>query len=424
MFPATKFVTAVVAGVMTVGIGAANVVPVPEPDDSVVVAEADLTAITIPILNIDCCETGPLRVWRYLAIEAGTNPLLLGLIQNAGNTYDLPGLTTTFDSDTHWWVEANSEPGEFIDFGAMSERGQIGEWELLGIAGGSAEVTRDRNIHFRPLLGGSEGIGAGISGTLAHTTYTRNLSLFDSNLDLVGGRTIADFDGELALMPWDGFKAVGEGTLFDVAPRADFNLGSIEGGAGFHGAITGNGGLCLGSAQASCGNRISYLTIGAPVSGDVTLGDTTILSADFENNEVAIELRPGQFSVTGAVGGIFSIGSLDIGRQGGYPINIQIPNNSAVTSLNDQRQTQTVRNSFMAVPGKSASDNGSTSSDRRTVRDTVKSAISDVKTTVKTAVSNATGSKPQPTVKTAVSNATGSKPQPTKPDTEPNTEKE
>ena len=423
MYAATKCATAVVAGVMTVGIGAANVVPVPEPDDSVVVTDVNLAAkITIPILNIDCCEAGPLRVWRRLAIEAGTDPLLLGLLQEAGNTYDLLGLTTTVDSGSHWWVEA-VRGADYIDFGAMSDRGELGGWNFLGIAGGNSVVGNHRDIHFVPLLGGDRGIGFALNGTLTAPptvlppnappgtpldSYHRNLFLFDSNLELVGDRTIADFDGELALMPWDGFKAVGEGTLFDVAPTATFNLGSLEGGAGGHGAITGDGGLCLGSAQASCGNRISYLTIGAPVSGDVTLGDTTILSADFENNEVAIELRPGQFSVTGAVGGIFSIGSLDIGRQGGYPINIQIPNNSAVTSLNDQRQTQTVRNSFMAVPGKSASDNGSTSSDRRIVKDAVKSAISDVKTAVKTAVSNATGSKPRPN----------------KPDTEPGSEKE
>ena len=376
--------TAAVAGAMTAGIVAANFVAVPEPTDSVVVSKADLAAITIPIINIDCCATGPLRVWRYLAVEAGTNPLLLGLIQQAGNTYDLPGLETTVDSDTHWWVEANSEPGESIDFGAMSEQGQEGSWDLLGIAGGSSHVDGDRNLHFTPLLGGSRGIGAGISGTLAHTTYTRNLSLFDSNLDLAGNRTVGDFDGELALMPFDGFKAAGGGTLFDVAPQADFKLGSLTGGAGGHGAINGDGGLCLGSAQASCGGRISYLRIGAPVSGNVTLGNREILSADFEDNEVAVELRPGQFSVTGAVGGTFSIGSLDIGRQGGYPIDIQIPRSSTLSSLNNQRQTQTVRNSFIAVPGKSASDNETGGRHRATP---LRDAVAGIKKAVNDAVS-------------------------------------
>ena len=383
MYAGTRCVTAAVAGAMTAGIVAANFVAVPEPTDSVVVSKADLAAITIPIINIDCCATGPLRVWRKLAVTAGTNPLLLGLIQEAGNTYDLPGLTTTVDSNTDWRVVAE-RGADFIDFGAMSEQGQLGEWELLGIAGGSANVDGDRNLHFTPLLGGSRGIGAGISGTLAHTTYTRNLSLFDSNLDLAGNRTVGAFDGELALMPFDGFKAAGGGTLFDVAPQAGFKLGSLTGGAGGHGAINGDGGLCLGSAQASCGGRISYLRIGAPVSGNVTLGNREILSADFEDNEVAVELRPGQFSVTGAVGGTFSIGSLDIGRQGGYPIDIQVPRNSMLSTLNNQRQTQTVRNSFIAVPGKSASDNETGGRHRATP---LRDAVAGIKQAVNDAVS-------------------------------------
>ena len=94
----------------------------------------------------------------------------------------------------------------------------------------------------------------------------------------------------------------------------------------------------------------------------MTIGSREILSADFETNEVAIELRPGQFSVTGAVGGTFSIGSLDIGRP--IPIDFQFPNNSAVTSLSNERQTETVRNSLMAVPRKSGSDNETGSTGR------------------------------------------------------------
>ena len=46
MGAASAYMTAVVAGAMTAGIGAASVLAVPEPDDSVAVAEADLAAIT------------------------------------------------------------------------------------------------------------------------------------------------------------------------------------------------------------------------------------------------------------------------------------------------------------------------------------------------------------------------------------------
>ena len=94
------YVSAVAAGALTAGIGAANVVAVHEPDDSVTVAEADLAAITIPIIDFGPTP-GPLSIWRELAIQAGTDPLLLGLIQNAGNTYDLPGLFTTVDANTN-----------------------------------------------------------------------------------------------------------------------------------------------------------------------------------------------------------------------------------------------------------------------------------------------------------------------------------
>ena len=79
------YVTAVVAGAITAGIGAANVVAVPEPDDSVTVAEADLAAVTIPIIDIGPTP-GPLSIWRQLSVLVGWDPLTAGLIQHAGNT--------------------------------------------------------------------------------------------------------------------------------------------------------------------------------------------------------------------------------------------------------------------------------------------------------------------------------------------------
>lgn len=378
------YVTAVVAGAMTAGIGAANVVAVPEKADS---QDVDLAAsITIPIIDIGPTP-GPLSIWRELAITAGTNPLLLGLIQRAGNTYDLPGLTTTFDSNADWRVVATRNPGESIDFGAIADQGQLGEWELLGIVGGSSDVTNHRDVHFVPLLGGSRVIGFGLNGVLSDATYERNFSLLGSNLDIVGDRTLAAFEGETALMPFDGFKAVGGGTLVDATPEATFNLGSLTGSAGGHGGISGDGGLCLGSAQASesCGGRISFLRVGAPVDGALTLNNRTILSADFTDNEVAVELRPGQFSVKGAVGGTFSVGGLDIGRP--IPIDIEIPRTSAMLSSSSSRQQQSVRNSFMAVPRKSASDNETGGRHRAgPLSQAVNATIDNVRTAVDNAV--------------------------------------
>lgn len=373
----SAYLSAVVAGAMTAGIGAANVLAVPP--DTVVPAQStsdvDLAAyIQIPIIDIGPTP-GPLSIWRQLAIEAGTNPLLLGLIQNAGNTYDLPGLTTTVDSDTHWRVLA--ERGvDYIDFGAASEQGQLGSWDVLGVFGSSADVDGDRNIHFRPLLGGAGGIGAALYGTLGHSTTTRSLQLFDSGLDAVGKRTVGDFNGELALMPFDGFKAVGDGTAIDAHPDADFNLGSLTGSAGGNGRLSGDIGLCLGSAQASCGGRTAFLTVGAPVDGGLTLGGNNIISGDFSTNEVAVELKDRQFSAQGAIGGTVKIGNLEIGRP--IPIDIQIPRTTSLVNTATSRQQSTVRNSLFASPRKSFSGNDTGGKHRAPLRD----AIDNVKTAV------------------------------------------
>ena len=374
--------TAVVAGAMTAGVASAGVVAVPEKADP---ADVELA---VTIFDIDW-TIGPLRIIRELAITGGLNPLEATLTQEGGNTYNLPGLNTLYDSTSTQHVEANRIPGESIEFSWDSDQGESGGWNVLGVAGGGYVVDNHRDLSFTPLLGGSRGIGAALDGTLSEANYDRNVSFFGSNLDLAGSRTLADFDGELALTPFDGFKAVGGGTLIDTTPAATFNLGSLTGSAGGHGGISGDGGLCLGSAQASCDGRISYLTVGAPVSGDVKIGSREILSANFETNEVAIELRPGQFSVTGAVGGTFSIGSLDIGRP--IPIDFHFPHNSAVTSLSNERRTETVRNSLMAVPRKSGSDNETGSTGRHAAGDAVNNAVADVKT----AVNKALNSKPR-----------------------------
>ena len=126
----------------------------------------------------------------------------------------------------------------------------------------------------------------------------------------------------------------------------------------------------------------SFLTVGAPVTGDLTIGNTNIFSADFETNEVAVDLRPGQFSVTGAVGGTFAVGNLEIGRP--IPIDIQIPRASSLTSLSGDRQASTVRDSFKATPRKLGSDNETGGRHRA---GPLREAVADIKTAVNDAVS-------------------------------------
>ena len=324
----------------------------------------------------------------------GLDPLTAGLKQHAGNTYDLPGLDTTVDSNTNWIVQA-IRGANFIDFGAASQQGQLGSWELLGgIVASSAEVTGARNLHFKPLLGGTEGIGAALFGTLSDTSYKRTLDFFGSGLDRTGQRTVGDFNGELALLPWDGFKVIGSGTgahpegtlpppatLIDTDRITTFNLGSLAGEAASTVTLDGGAGLCLGSAQESCGGNTAFLEVGAPVTGHLTFAGRNIISGDFSTNRLVSTLGNGQFSVTGAVGGTFSIGSLDIGQP--IPIDIQIPRNSSMTALSSSRQTQTVRNSFMATPRKLGSDNETGGRHRAPLRD----AIADVKKAVNDAVS-------------------------------------
>lgn len=384
MGPTSAYLSAVVAGAMTAGIGAANVLAVP-PDTAVpppATKDIDLAAyIQIPIIDIGPTP-GPLSIWRELAIEAGTNPLLLGLIQHAGNTYDLPGLNTEVDSNTHWWVQAE-RTADYIDFGAFSKQGQLGSWDVLGVFSSLAKVAGDRNINFRPLLGGAGGVGAALYGTLGHSTTTRSLELFDSGLDIVGNRTVGDFNGELALMPFDGFKAVGKAVAIDAHPDADFNLGSLTGSAGGNGNLSGDIGLCLGSAQASCGGRTAFLTVGAPVDGGLELAGNNIISGDFLSNKVTLELKDRQFSAQGAIGGTVKIGNLEIGRP--IPIDIQIPRTTSLVNRTSSGGQPSVRNSLFASPRKSLAGNDTGGKHRAPLRDAVDN--------VRTAVKNLTQSK-------------------------------
>ena len=134
MGASSAYSTAVVAGAMTAGIGAANVLAVP-PDVAVSTESSrgvNLAAapIEIPIINIGPTP-GPLSITRKLFLQLGTDPLLLGLRQQGGNTYNLPGLNTDFDSTSNPRVVAT--PGtDSVDFAFLQDRTQDGGWDLLG----------------------------------------------------------------------------------------------------------------------------------------------------------------------------------------------------------------------------------------------------------------------------------------------------
>ena len=85
MGAASTYLTAVVAGAMTAGIAAANVVAVP-PDTVYRLSHRRGTSTwprRIPIIDFD--ETvGPLTTFGRLSDRVGTNPLLLGIIQQGG----------------------------------------------------------------------------------------------------------------------------------------------------------------------------------------------------------------------------------------------------------------------------------------------------------------------------------------------------
>ena len=272
----------------------------------------------------------------------------------------------------------------------------------IGVATSSSEVTDSRNIHFRGLTGGAGGIGAALYGTLGDSTFDRDLTFLGSALNSSGDRTVGDFNGELALMPWDGFKIVGGGsappaaddvptaTLIDTNRLTTFNLGSLTGEATSDVTLDGGAGLCLGSAKASCGGNTAFLGVGAPVEGGLTLAGRNIISGDFSTNRLVATLGNGQFAVKGAVGGTFSIGNLDIGRP--IPIDFQIPRaSSLMSSTNSRERAELVR----GRAAKAGSDNGTASTGRHAARDAINSSISEVRTAVKTAVSNVTQSKPR-----------------------------
>lgn len=374
MCAASKCFTAVVAGAMTAGIGATTVAAVPDADDSAG-ADVQLAAITvIPIIDFDP-TVGPLTVIRRLGLfyDNPSNGFLGGLYSQSGTIYDLPGLYTNFQSASTPSVSVLRNPGESVVFGFDTYAPDTSEWSLLGgVAGGTAEQKPTRSFDFTVFTGGSEGIGAGLGGTLADTTGSRSLTVGDSGFDIATDRTTGDFDGQLSLMPFDGFKAVGDGTAIDTRPNADFRLGSLTGSAGGEGRLSGDVGLCLGSAKGtdSCGGRTAFASFDAPVKGRVQVGETNIVSADIPTN-LAVAVKDRRLTVTGDIGGVVSVGNIELGRK--IPIDIAIPRNST--------------DSLRAVPRKLGSDSGTGGRHRAPLR----SLVSDVKD----AVSSVAHSKPK-----------------------------
>ncbi len=378
--------TAVVAGAMTAGVGAASVVAVPE---RAVATDVDLAAsITIKIFDFD--TPGPISISRLLTLTLNALPNNLSAILNseAGTVYDLPGLYTNFSSAGQQTFSATRDPGESIGFGFTSLGPQDGVWDVLnGFATGDTHVDQGRTFGLDLLTGGSQGIGARLSGVLSQASVDRELTLLDSGITSNYDRTVGVFGGELSFTPFDGSKAVGNFTAIDGGGTRGFKLGSLEVDTFSTGSLGGDAGLCLGSAQASCDGNTSFLSVGAPVTGGLSVNGTNIISGDFSTNKIVSTLKDGQFSVTGAIGGTVTVGSISIGQP--IPIDIQIPRTSSLMSSSSSKQQQSVRDSFIAVPRKSASDNETGGRHRAPLRDAVNATIDNVKA----AVANATQPK-------------------------------
>ena len=380
---ASTYLSAVAVGALTAGVAASNVVAVP-PDSSESPEVALAAEIRIPIVDISP-TVGPLTFSRLLALTLGNEPNLFGRLDSeAGSIWDFPRLATNFTNSSSGvqTLSAIRNPGESINFGFTSQGPQDSSWSLLGLAQGLTDLDESRSLNFTTFTGGSEGIGAGLGGTLADATVKRSLSVLDSGFTADSNRKVGDFLGELAFMPFDGFKAVGAGTLIDTGGDTDFKLGSLQVGGGGHGALSGGAGLCLGSAQGteSCGDQLAFVSVHAPVDFAVHTGDSTtnVISGNFSSNKLDISVKDRQLSVKGAVGGTFTVGSISIGQP--IPIDFQIPNSPTMTLANNR---QTVRDSFQAVPRNLASDNGTTGGRHRAP---LRETIADVKTAVDNAV--------------------------------------
>ena len=98
-------------------------------------------------------------------------------------------------------------------------------------------------------------------------------------------------------------------------------------------------------------------------------------------NNLAVALGSGRFAVTGELGGTVSVGGLEFGRA--IPIDFQIPRASSMLSSTSKQQ-ESVKKSFMAVPGQSTSNNETGGKHRP---GPLRKAVADIKKAVNEAVS-------------------------------------
>lgn len=394
---AGAYAKVVAAGAVTAGVAATTMVAAPDTTHSPrqAVADVGLSAITIPFLDIDQ-TVGPLTVIRQLLLTLGAdaNTVFGSTSSKAGTIYDLPGLYTNFQEAATRTISATRNPGESIDFGFVANLPNSSEWSVLNIANGAAEQVRGTTAHFTTLLGGTEGIGAALGGTLADYTTARELSVLGSGFSSGLHTTTGVVTGQLSAIPFDGLKAVGGGTLAKGGGGVEANLGSLEFGGGGGGELSGDAGLCLGSAAATCGGRAAYAGFAAPVDATLHTGPTSDETNVFSVNiptKLSAQVANRQLSVTGTVGGTVSVGQVTLGRV--IPVDIQIPGSTATTFSTNPTSTNptstnslssTVRNSLKAVPQKSAADSDATGGKHRAPFGT---SVADIKASISNAVS-------------------------------------
>ena len=249
---------------------------------------------------------------------------------------------------------ASRVPGQSIGTGYASAFTDANSWSLLNFVESASKQSRSSAVNLTGFTGGAQGIGAGLDGVLSDSTQSGDFSVgdfFETNSGSSG--RFGGFDGEVSAFPFDGFKAVGDVVPIARNGTANIRLGSLQAVTGTGLDLAGGGGLCLGSAAATCNGVIiprGWHRGGEQQPGIQTPGGlTNILSVNLPNTLNA-ELRPGQFSVKGDIGGTVKVGSVQLGRV--IPVNFQFPNASSMLSSTSTRQQQSVRDSFRGRPAK------------------------------------------------------------------------
>lgn len=393
MGSASKRLKAVVAGAAAVGVAGSSMVaastetaPQPVSEDVALAA-----SITIPLLDIH--TPPPVEIIRQLSLTltALTNQLSAQTNSAEGTIYTLPGLLTNFQTTGQRNLSATRVPGQSIGAGLASAFGGTDKWSVLNFIGGSGSQARSSTFGLTGFTGGAQGLGAALSTTLASVAQSQNFAvgnIFEAGFE--GANGLGILEGTLVAFPFDGFDAVGTATpITRAGGKTSIRVGSLEVDTNSSGTLTGGAGVCLGSAKTNCDGSTSFLNVGAPLAGGLSVNGNNIISGDFSKNKVTSTLGNGQLSVQGAIGGTVKVGNLSIGQP--IPINIKIPNTASMMSSASSRQQQSVRSSFLAVPRNLGSDNGTASTGRHAARDAVNSVVSEVKAAVK----SVTNSKPK-----------------------------